>query len=182
MPTISPLITNSQYGLPKAHEKLQNESEGHTASLAQDVFSHVTIELPKGSDNYVMRKGDWAAVISLDLINKKLQRVALWSLITCHKAWEIEFSQFRIACPHSALSKSGLVLLSPEYNAASLSLLVCDGKMTELPRPNRELFSLSGNKVFSCYSHMTLSFASPQFLKKSITQLATVPQEENSQI
>lgn len=151
MTTISQLLAARQYGLPKAHEKLQEACDGRTADLAKDRFSHTSIELPIGV-NTTLRKGDWVAVFSNTLVNSNLCRLALWSLLSRRKVWEIELGHYSVNPYKCALSSSGIVLLSPHYENSAPHRLVCNGMVTVLPALERQSFHLSGSRVFSSLS------------------------------
>jgi hypothetical protein len=83
-------LTNRQYGLPHAQKRLQEACDGRTADLAKDIFSPATFELPINHEHKVLRSGDWAAVLSE---NPLICRLALWSLLTRRKVWDIATQQ-----------------------------------------------------------------------------------------
>jgi hypothetical protein len=146
-----PLIRDRQYGLPQVQKRLQEAYEGKTADLAKDIFSHATIELPTGF-SHTIRKGDWAAVISKNSEYPDLYRVALWSLLSRRKVWNIDVDSSSVNPFKCALSSSGIVHLAPPSKTSKPHQLVCNGLITELWSLKWESLHLNAARVFGSWS------------------------------
>ncbi len=147
-----PLIRDRQYGLPLPQKRLQEAYEGKTADLAKDIFSHATIELPRGFDYTFLRNGDLVAVISTSQARPKMQRLALWSLLKRREVWNIAQLPHSIKSKKCKLSSSGIILLSPSTKTSDPYLLVCNRQVTELPLHKWESLHLIGTRIFSSWS------------------------------
>jgi hypothetical protein len=147
-----PLIRDRQYGLPQAQKMLKEAYDGKTADLAKDIFSHETIELSTDYTHHLLRKGDWAAVISSYMENPKMKNVSLWSLLKRRKVWDVNITDKRFDQSRCALSPSGLILLPPEPVTHDPYLLVFNGWITELPRVTWDSIHLGRTTVLTSYS------------------------------
>jgi hypothetical protein len=147
-----PLIRDRQYGLVHAQKRLQEAYEGKTVDLVKDIFSHATIELPRGFDYTFLRNGDLVAVISTSQAHPIVQRLALWSLLKRREVWNLAQLPHSINSKKCKLSSSGIVLLSPSTKTSDPHLLVCNRQVTELPLHKWESLHLIGARIFSSWS------------------------------
>ncbi len=144
-----PLIRDRQYGLTLPQKRLQEAYEGKTADLSKDIFSHATIELPRGSDYTFLRNGDLVAVISTSHAHPIVQRLALWSLLKRCKVSDIEIARSPnlIYLGSCILSSSGMVLLTRLPCIHKFHKLVYQDWTAELHN-KRDSYHLSGTRVF----------------------------------
>jgi hypothetical protein len=146
-----PLLLNQrQYGLPLAQKRLQEAYDDKTADLARDIFSHTTIELPRGFEYTFLRNGDLVAVISTSQARPKVQRLALWSLLKRCKVSDIEIARSPnlMYTDKCEISSSGMVLISPIPGIGELYKLVFQDWITVLTHNKRDSHHLNGRRVF----------------------------------
>lgn len=141
-------------GLPQAQKHLEEALELRTIDhIARDVFHSSTLNLTPDTVHWILRNGDWVATISINPPEAKVQRLALWSLITQMKVWEIELPPQSIQYEMCALSSTGMVMISPYQDTDQSYLLIKNATLTgTLPHFHWGSLQLEGDRVLSTWS------------------------------
>ncbi|MEM1282753.1 MAG: hypothetical protein AAGG81_04290 [Chlamydiota bacterium] len=122
-------------------------------NLASDCYYSETINLPQSSSHRTFRCRDLIAVLSMNKTGLKVESLALWSLTTRCKLWDMEIApNYTGSIPGDCLlSEYGMVLI----NSKSMKdkIIVLDGKLTGV-LPNLNWYSIVpiGNRILGCWA------------------------------
>lgn len=148
------LLMNRELGQPKAQLKIMEAIDQKMATnLVRDCFDFATIELSQSSHHYTFRCRDFVAVLSINKTGQKARRVALWSLCTRGKLWDVEITQNYEGSSIGSciMSECGMILVdSPTMGC---KIIVLDGKLSgELPKLNWYSILPMGQRILSCWA------------------------------
>lgn len=147
------LLMNRELRMPLAEFKVEGALDQITANhLAKDCFRRETLELAQSFYHRIFRCQDLVAVLSMEKTGQRVQRLALWSLITKCKLWDIEITQnYQDSHPgRCKLSKCGMVLI--EVPSTNDRIIVFDGQQSGV-LPPLTWYSLNpiGKRILGCW-------------------------------
>jgi|GEM_PF-3899564 len=135
MTSFPQLLAHRELNLPSSRRDiaraLQQKTKDH---LILDLFHSKIIQLQPNFSHRFFINHDFVAILSLSLAQQKVQKLALWSLSSGGKLWDIEISPHYESSISSKciLSESGMVLVT--LFSPLRTVIVMDGKKTgELP-------------------------------------------------
>jgi len=145
---------NRELGFSQAGPKMQKALGQKTANhLINDSYHSEIIELPKNSYHRITRCQDLAAILSIDKSDRKIQRLALYSLITKSKLWELEVLQAHEAdhLSNFILSAQGLVLVA--VPSTKQTRIIWNGKQSGmLPETDWKWIMPIGMRILGCFA------------------------------
>ncbi|MEC7840521.1 MAG: hypothetical protein VX777_10830 [Chlamydiota bacterium] len=154
MTSFPQLLMNRELGLPGAQQRIVQAMELMTArNLASDSYYSETINLPQSSCHKIFRCRDLMAVLSMNKTGQKVYSLALWSLITRCKLWDIELdSNYIDSDPGECLlNEYGMVLINSKSMKGKI--IVLDGKLRGvLPKLNWYSIVPIGNRILGCWA------------------------------
>ncbi|MBX9744309.1 MAG: hypothetical protein K2X08_03760 [Chlamydiales bacterium] len=134
----------------KIEEALDQITTNH---LAKDCFHFQIIELPQSSYHRIFRCQNLVAVLSMNKTGQKVQSLALWSLITKCKLWDLEIIQdYTESNPGSCiLSEYGMVLI--DVPSTKCKIIALDGKQSGvLPKLQWHSIVPLGMRILGCWA------------------------------
>lgn len=146
-------LISREIGQPAAQKKIEQALDRKIAeNIAKDRFSSITISLSNSCYHRTFRYRDFVAVLSMNKAVIKERRLALWSLVTKCKLWEVKINaNYHEFNPGTCLlNKDGLILV--DSDSADVKTIVFDGKITGfLPKLNWRSLVPIKNRIIGCW-------------------------------